>query len=182
MSAIERLLHDSALDLSQSRIDRNDISQFVVRAQLGPVRILLGLLFGIPCLLLLHSAWHHQGPAVLLALIFCPFLIVLSLLFGFARQAKAFVPARRFATSTWQLFNLRGERRIPLTPHGTVLTWKQWCSGGEGGGCYFYYAEVAGLKGFAFCIARDEARRNVFSEELSNFLAYDTRDEGERYG
>jgi hypothetical protein len=181
MTALERLLYDSALDLSQSRVDRSDLAQFVVRARLGPARIFLCLLFGVPCLVLLHSAWNYQGLSLLAALIFCPVLVVLSLLFGFARQAKAFVPVTGTATKSWQLLNMQGERHLPLPRHGTVLTYKQWSSGSERGGCYFHYAEVEGLKGFVFCIARNEAQRNAFSEELSRFLGYDIRDEGERH-
>lgn len=181
MTAFERLLYDSDLDLSQSRVDRSDLSRLVVRSRFRPARIFLCLLFGIPCLVLLHSAWNYQGLSLLAALIFCPFLVVLSVLFGFARQEKAFVPVTGTATKSWQLLNMRGERHVPLPRQGTVLTYKKLFSGNESKGCYFHYTEVAGLKGFVFCIAQDEAQRNAFSEELSRFLGYGLRDEGERH-
>lgn len=86
------------------------------------------------------------------------------------------------ATKTFQILHVRGDRTIQLPNKGVVATYKRWSSGGSKnpGGKYFYHAEILGLKGFGFCISKDEKKRNDFARELAGFLGYEIQDQGKR--
>lgn len=174
------LLFDSNLDLKLSSVSK-DATQFTVESKIGPPRIIFGLLFGVPCLLLLFYALRQQGIYIITALVFCPTLATLCLLFGMTRQKKSFSRSSGRAIKSFRLFNIQRDMEIPLPKDGTLLTYKRWSSGGEsGGGCYFYHVEIQGLTGFGFCISRDEARRNEFAQDLAGFLHYEIREDGNR--
>jgi hypothetical protein len=171
------LLFNSNLDLKLSSVSK-DAMRFTVESKIGMPRIFLGLLFGVPCLLLLSYALRQQGIYILTALVFCPSLAILSLLFGMTKQKKSFVPSSGSAIKSFLLFNIQREMKIPLPKSGTMLTYKRWSTGGESGaGCYFYHVEIQGLVGFGFCISKDEARRNEFAQDLAGFLRYEIREQ-----
>lgn len=160
------------MDLKLSSVSK-DARCFTVESKIGIPRIILCLLFGVPCFFLISYAFRQQGGYVLIALLFCPALAILSLLFGMAKQKKCFIPSSGCAIKSFQIFNIHREMKIPLPRNGTLLTYKQWSSGNDTGGCYFYHIEVQGLVGFGFCISKDEARRNEFTRDLAVFLHYE---------
>jgi hypothetical protein len=171
------LLFNSNLDLKLSSVSK-DPTRFIVESRIGMPRIILSLLFGVPFLLLLSYALRQQGIYILTALVFCPPLAILSILFGITKQKKSFIPSSGRAIKSFRLFNIQREMEIPLPKSGTLLTYKRWSSGGEsGGGCYFYHVEIQGLVGFGFCISKDEARRDEFAQDLAGFLRYEIREQ-----
>lgn len=177
----EALLYDTDLDLSQSVISKVDSSYFVVKSRIGTPRIAFGLLFGIPCLVLMFYALHQQGIYFFIALFFCPSLAILSVLFGMAKQQKTFIPTQNKAVKSFKIVNIQRDMEIQLPKKGVLLTYKKWSSGGESGnGCFFYHVEIQDLKGLGFCVAKDDKMRDDFAKNLSGFLNYDISDQGER--
>ncbi len=171
------LLFNSSLDLKLSTVSI-DSTRFAVESRIGMPRILFGLLFGIPFLFLLSYAIFQQGIYILTALVFCPPLAILSLLFGLTKQKKSFIPSSGSAIKSFQLLSIQREMEIPLPKNGNLLTYRRWSSGGEaGGGCYFYHVEIQGVAGFGFCISKDEARRDEFAQKLAGFLSYGIREQ-----
>ncbi len=170
----KNILYDTNLDIGQSVVNTDDPLRFVVRSRIGAPRIGLGILFGIPCLVLINYAFNQQGIMLLLSLIFCPPLAILTLLFGATIQKKTFIPSLGRAVKSFQLFHLERDQSVQLPKKGVLLTFKRWSSGGtSGGGCYFYHVEVQGINGFGFCIARDEKKRDDFAKKLADFLGYE---------
>lgn len=62
---------NSNLDLKLSSVSQ-DALRFTVESKIGMPRIIFGLLFGVPCLLLLSYGLRQQGIYILTALVFCP--------------------------------------------------------------------------------------------------------------
>jgi hypothetical protein len=170
------LLFNSDLDLKLSTVSI-DQTRFIVESKIGLPRIILGLLFGVPFLLLLSYALRQQGIHILTALVFCPPLAILSLLFGMTKQKKSFITSSGRAIKSFQLFNIQREMESPLPKNGTLVTYKRWSSGGETGGCYFYHVEIQGLTGFGFSISKNEVKRDEFAQELAGFLGYGIREQ-----
>ncbi|ACM20571.1 hypothetical protein Geob_2217 [Geotalea daltonii FRC-32] len=174
----EDLLFNTNLDLSLSVINRDNLSQLSVTSRIGAPRVFLGLLFGIPCLVLLFYGVRHQGIYILLSLVFCPPLAILSLLFGLTRQKKTFIPSHGVAIKSCSLLHIQRDMPVQLPKNGVLQAYKRWSSGGEsGGGCYFYHVEIQGLKGFGFCIAKNKKKRDDFATDLAKFLGYEVRDQ-----
>lgn len=169
------LLFNSNLDLKLSSVFRDPV-QFTVESKISMPRIFFGLLFGIPCCLLFFYALRQQGVYIFTALLFCPPLAILSLLFGLTRQQKIFIPSSNIAIKSFRLFNFQRKARVTLPKSGTLLTYKQWYSGRGSGGCYFYRVEIQDLPGFGFSISRDEMRRDQFTQDLAEFLRYKIRE------
>jgi hypothetical protein len=177
----EDLLYNTDIDLSLSEISKDGSSSFVVKSKLSGPRIAFGLLFGIPCLVLIYYALRQQGIYFIFALVFCPPLGILGVLFGLTKQQKTFIPSLGKAIKSFQYLNIQRDREVQLPKKGVLLTYKKWSSGGEtGGACYFYHVELQGLKGLGFCIANEEKKRDAFAKNLADFLQYDIRDQGER--
>jgi hypothetical protein len=176
------LLFNSDLDLKLSTVSIGP-TEFTVKSKIGAPRIVLGLLFGIPFLLLLSYALLLQGIYLITALVFCPPLALLCLLFGMTRQTKSFIPSSGQAIKSFQLLHIERAVAFPLPKSGTLLTSKRWSSGGEaGGGCYFYLVAIEGLEGFGFSIAKDAARRDRFARDLAEFLGYSIREQSCPWG
>lgn len=174
------LLYNSPLDLGLSFVTK-DPAQLVVTSKPALPRIILGFLFGVPCLILIIYALCHQGIYIFVALAFCPPLAVLGVLFGLTKQKKTFVPALGKAIKSFQILTLQRDDVRRLPPNGVLSTYKRWSTGGESGGaCFVYHVEIDGVEGFGFCIAKDEKRRDAFARELAGFLHYEIRDTGER--
>lgn len=176
----EDLLYNTDLDLSQSVISKEGSASFFVKSKFSGPRIGLGLLFGIPCLVLIYYALRQQGIYFIIALAFCPPLAILGVLFGMTKQQKTFIPSLGKAIKSFQVFHIQRDMEIRLPEKGVLLTYKKWSSGGEtGGACFFYHVELQGLKGLGFCIAKDEKKRDAFAKDLADFLHYDIRDQGQ---
>lgn len=174
----EDLLYNTDLDLSQSVISKENSSSFVVKSKISAPRMAFGLLFGIPCLVLVYYALRHQGIYFIFALAFCPPLAILGVLFGMTKQQKTFIPSLGKAIKSFQFLHIQRDMEIQLPENGVLLTYKKWSSGGEtGGACFFYHVEIQGLKGLGFCIAKDEKKRDAFAKNLADFLHYDIRDQ-----
>jgi hypothetical protein len=174
------ILYDTDLDLNLSVISKDDPLRFIVRSRIGAPRIFFGLLFGIPCLVLIFYALSQHGIYLLLSLIFCPPLAILSLLFGMAKQQKTFIPSQGKALKSFQLLQVNRDMEIQIPKNGVLSIYKKWSSGGDSsGGCYFYHVEVQGIKGLGFCVARDEKKRDDFASDLADFLGFEIRDMGE---
>ncbi len=176
----ENILTDTELDLSLSTVDRSSPTRFTVRSKVSPARTFLGLLFGIPCLALLWSAWHSGGFITLAALVFCPPLFIMAVLFGLTWQQKTFEPAKGQATKSYGVFDLKGSAAVSLPRNGELLKYRTF-SAFVSGGTYFYHVEVAGVTGLGFSIAAKKEVRDAFTENLAGFLHYDIRDEGDRF-
>lgn len=171
------LLFNSDLDLKLSTVSISQ-TRFEVESEIGMPRIIFGLLFGVPFLLLLFYALRQQGIYILVALTFCPPLAILSLLFGMTKQKKSFIITSGSAIKSFRLFNIQREMKVSIPKNGTLLTCKRWSSGGEtSGGCYFYLVKIEGVEGFGFCVSKDEARRDVFAQDLAGFLRYGIREQ-----
>ncbi|HIJ95913.1 MAG TPA: hypothetical protein HPP94_09290 [Desulfuromonadales bacterium] len=180
ISRINTLLFDTSLDLRLSVIDTGDLLQFVVTSRLGAPRISLGLLFGIPAMILLYHAFTRHGMYLLLAPIFCPPLLILSLLFGLTRQSKIFIPSHGKAVKSVRLLWLQWQQEVPLPGTGELITYKTLSSWESDRDCYFYCLEVRGVKGLGFSIARNEHTRDEVARSLSGFLGYTIQNLGEQ--
>ena len=176
----EDLLADTDIDLSLSEVDRSAPSRFTVRSKASPVRVFMGLLFGIPCFVFLWSAWDSGGFITWAALVFCPPLLIMAVLFGLTWQQRTFEPAKERAFKSYGVFGLTRSATVALPRNGTLLKYRTF-SAFDSGGTYFYHVEVVGVTGLGFSIARQEDVRNAFAEDLAGFLHYDIRDEGDRY-
>lgn len=174
----DHVLLNSALDLSQSAIVADDSSVFAVRSRATPIKIVLALVFAVPCLALLAAAIERQGLFVLVAAVFVPPLALVAALFGLARQEKIFMPALGHAVKSYRLLHVRRAVEVKLPRTGEIITYQRWHSGK--GPCWFYHADVKDLEGFGFCVARDEARRDEFAKSLAGFLGYGVQSTGER--
>ena len=177
----ENILSDTDMDLSLSEVDRSAPSRFTVRSKASPVRVFKGLLFGIPCFALFWSAWDSGGLITWAALVFCPPLFIMAVLFGLTWQQRTFEPAKKRAIKSYGVFGLTRSAAVDLLRNGTLLKYRTF-SAFDSGGTYFYHVEVAGVTGLGFSIARQEDVRNAFAEDLAGFLQYDIRDEGDRFG
>jgi hypothetical protein len=107
---IDDALINSDMDLSISVVDRRDPSRWVVRSTPSPVRVFLGLLFDVPCLMLVAHAGDGGMFAAIAALLFCPPPAILAVLFGLARQQSVFEPGLRVATKSFGVFGWRKAR------------------------------------------------------------------------
>lgn len=176
----EDILANTDMDLSLSAVNRSTPSQFTVRSKASPIRVFLGLLFGIPCLVLLSSVWDNGGFIPWIALVFCPPLSILAVLFGLTWQQKTFDPANRQATKSYGVFSLGRSAVVNLPRNGTLLKYRTF-SAFDSGGTYFYHVEVDGVTGLGFSIATQKEVRDAFAEDLARFLEYDIQDEGDRF-
>jgi len=176
----ENILANTDMDLSLSAVDRSGPSQFTLRSKASPARVFLGLLFGIPCLILLWSAWDSGGFITWTALVFCPPLSIMAVLFGLTWQQKTFEPAKERATKSYGVFGLTRSVVVDLPRNGTLLKYRTF-SAFDSGGTYFYHVEVDGVTGLGFSIAGREEVRDAFAENLAGFLHYRIRDEGDRF-
>ena len=177
---LENILANTDMDLSLSAVDRSAPSRFTVRSKASPVRVFLGLLFGIPCCMLLWSASNSGSFITWLSLVFCPPLFILAVLFGLTWQQRTFEPANKQATKSYGVFGLCRSTTVDLPRNGTLLKYRTF-SAFDSGGTYFYHVEVDGVTGLGFSIARQEEVRDAFAEALAGFLCYDIRDEGDRF-
>lgn len=176
LKPFEAILFDTDLALDQSDVIRDDPSRFVVRSRVGPARIVIALLFGIPCLALIYHALLEQGVYLVLAPVFCPPLAILSILYGFAVQQKTFTPSLGRAVKSYRLFHIQREMATDLPTVGVVSTYERFSVITSGsGGVHFHYAAVDGMKGFGFSVAKDKRRRDEFVRELADFLHYEIR-------
>jgi hypothetical protein len=176
----ENILANTDMDLSLSAVDRSAPSRFTVRSKASPVRVFLGLLFGIPCLVLLWSAWDSGGFITWAALVFCPPLSILAVLFGLTWQQRTFEPAKKQAAKSYGVFGLKRSAAVGLPRNGTLLKYRTF-SAFDSGGTYFYHVEVDGVTGLGFSIAAQEEVRDAFADDLAGFLHYGIRDEGDRF-
>ncbi len=175
----ENLLANTDMDLSLSEVDRSAPSQFTIRSKASPVRVFMGMLFGIPCFVLLWSAWDSGGFITGAAIVFCPPLFIMAALFGFTWQQRTFEPAKERAIKSYGVFGLTRSATVDLLRKGTLLKYRTF-SAFDSGGTYFYHVEVVGVRGLGFSIARKENVRDAFAEDLAGFLHYGIRDEGDR--
>jgi hypothetical protein len=175
----EQLLFHADMDLSLSAVDHTTRGFFTVRTRASVVRVGLGLLFGLPCLSLLGLAFSGSWFGILLAVVFCPPMLVLAIMFGLVRQSRTFQLGNRVVVKRWSLPGFTRTLEDPLPPAGVVVTAKHWDSGGDSGGCWMYTAEIEGVRGLGFTIANDHARRDHFARDLAAALGYTLREDGE---
>lgn len=177
---INALLFDTSLDLSLSVIDYNGPLRFVVTTKLGAPRVCLGLLFGIPVSILLYYAFTRHGIYLLLTPVFCPPLLILSLLFGLTRQSKAFIPSQGKAVKSVCLLGLHWQKEVTLPKTGELITYKILSTWESDNDSHFYCLEVRGVKGLGFSIARYAHIRDDVALSLAGFLGYTIQDMGEK--
>ncbi len=171
---VEQLEAD--LDLRLSDVVVQDTS-LTVRGRAGGVRLMFAAIFILPGLWLGWQALSTLNPLILItALILCPVLFAVGILFGFLTAGKSFDITRHVATNSLRLFNFRTERTIDLPSKGTVKLWSEWHMGGEGPGCWWHNVALDGCNGFSFTISRDYTRARVFAEQLARSLRYGLTD------
>lgn len=116
-----RDLLNAPLDISLCRIDQADPNTMRVIMNIGVFRIALAILFGVPSLLLLVFAiTNTSSHGLLLALMFCPAMLVVAALFGFSIQEKSFTPALQQARQSLRLLTLKMEAATSLPKEGEI--------------------------------------------------------------
>ena len=178
ISRLEDELLDSRIDLSDCAISRQDDNILVVTSRIGVFRRLVSLLFGLPSLYLLYTAFVRPPLGHFLFIIFAvvsaTVLACFSLLFGFAVSKKAFNRLSYEARWSLELFTIKRERSMQLPKEGVIRVWSEW--GDEDRPALWFYVDIGEHKELGLCIgwryeeALDVARR------LAAFLSYELVD------
>ncbi len=170
-----RELLNAPLDMSLCRVDQAEPSTLRIIMNIGLLRIALAVLFGLPALLLLGFAIANTSShGLLLALMFCPAMLVVSALFGFSIQEKSFTPALQQARQSLRLLNLKMEAAAPLPKKGTIkLTHRTVTVKNRERDDYEI---ILPLAGYDF-VGHRYAAAQEFSSRLAGFLGYQLVDE-----
>jgi hypothetical protein len=177
-SRFKREVLDSNIDLGLSEVAEHG-ARLSVTSRLGGVRILLGAIFAVPCLVLLISALAIRGLYVpIVAVLFCPFLAALAALFGLGISAKEFDISRNIFTKSFKLLRFGAEESQPLPKQGAVEITATLEGGGKQnpGGHIKYVVRATPLNGSGFTVFKDYSRSLQFGENLARFLSYGLED------
>lgn len=173
-SRLRNELLDASIDLRLSDIvEDGDVLR--VTGRLGGVRNLLAALFGVPCLYLAYSAWSMGSIGMLIAaLLGCPVLAALTVLFAAAVVEKSFDRKRRTATKSLRIFGAGSDERLPLPAADTVVVACRVIGGGRNtpGGHRRYTVSLRSASGLEFSAANSYATAIDFAGRLASFLSY----------
>ena len=167
-------LLDASIDLRLSDI-AEDGDVLRVTARLGGARNLLAALFGVPCLYLAYSAWSMGTAGMWIAAVLgCPVLAALALLFAFAVAEKSFDRKRRTAAKSLRILGAGSDERLPLPAADTVVVACRVIGGGRNtpGGHRRYTVSLRSGGGFEFSAANSYATAIDFAGRLGRFLSY----------
>jgi hypothetical protein len=174
-SRFKKELLDSDLDLKTSDVVEEEAVRLRVTARPGGPRILFGLFFAFPCLFLLWSAVTRGGFfAAILALLFCPILAVLSMLFGFGRPEKVFDRSRNVAEKSLRVFGHAITESEQIPAQGVVAISNKMVGGAKStpGGHMKYTVRVSPCVGFGFVVYDHFMPASEFAGRLVRFLSY----------
>ena len=167
----------SQLVRSDIGLDRGIVTEmpevFSVRTQTGGPMTIFGLLFGIPGVLLLFLAFSsHDVVAIIAAIIFCPVLLGLAVLFGFSILEKRFNKSVGTFTRSLRVFGYVSEEILPLPTTGRIIlkSENRGSSKAAPGSSIRYSIAVENCPGAGFALSKIYIEILAFAGRLSNFL------------
>lgn len=162
---------DADIDLGTCDAALKGPGAFFVASRVTGNRMALAVLFGIPALYLAFQGFGSGGRLIgLLAIVFCPILVGVAILFGFVIAEKSFDRPNDRAKKSIRLCSLRSEEAIALPPDGTVAISSRWNTSGDDIQIE-YLTSVEGLDGFAFTTTNYQSALE-FASRLANVLHY----------
>lgn len=178
---VNRLLHEllnAELDLNSSSVEQAHARAISVTARVRPVRLLFAAIFALPCAwFLIHLAGNPGVVNLAIALVFCPIMALLALLFGAAISNKSLDCQSGQTRKSLRLFSFRKELVEPLAQQGVVtLTWKWSKSGDQTKGYSKYTVTVTPGAGLTFVTLDDYPTARAFGERLATLLSFSLED------
>ncbi len=158
-------------------LELSDITEtqdmFSVRTRMGGPKIIFALLFGIPGLMLLLIAITSPNILTLcLALIFCPVMLFMAVLFGFSVSEKILDKKTNSFIDKLSIFNFSFDEVLPLPVGQIVMKSENRGSSKTGSGSSILYTiSIPGTIGCGFALSRDYFAMKAFAERLSQFLS-----------
>lgn len=145
---------------------------FAVKTRPGGPKIIFGLLFGVPGILLLFLViTSFNWLTLLLAIVFCPVLFVVALLFGVSISEKIFDREKGQFISRLHVLHLTWEEVLPLPHDAIVLKSENRGSSKTGSGSFIRYsAQILNTPGAGFALSRDYFKMSAFANQLGTFL------------
>ncbi len=158
---------------------------FSVRTIPGGPKIIFGLLFGLPALVLLFLAVISPSVgSIIAAIIFCPVLFLVALLFGVSISEKRFDKMTGMFVDTLHILGYSTGETIPLPTTGRIImkSENRGSSKTAPGSTPRYSIMVENCPGCGFALY-DYFKALAFAERLSLFLSLpieNTVQEGDR--
>lgn len=167
-------LLDAELDLNSSTITPDQGDVLTVTAQLKSYRFAFAALFALPALYFLsHVMVKPDSMNLLIALIFCPAMLLMALLIGGVIAEKSIDRKRRLARKSLRLFSFAREVQEPLAAQGIItLTWKWSKSGDQSKGYSKYTITLSPGKGLIFVTLDDYGTAIAFAGRLAGFMGF----------
>lgn len=169
-------LLDAPVDLRLSSVSLpRGGSHLCVSSRMCGVRIFLFALFAIPCVLLARSAFVQPAALTIVsALVFCPLLAAMAVLFGLVMARKCLDRGQRMATRSLHVFGFETSESESLPTGGIVELACRITTGGPKtpGSHRRYTVSVRPCTGLAFCTYDNYAEALEFSRTLARFLGY----------
>jgi hypothetical protein len=164
-------LLDADIDLRTCDAALKGPGAFLVASRVTGSRMAVAVVFGIPALYLAFRGLGSEGTLIgLLAIVFCPILAGIAILFGFVIAEKSFDRPNDRATKSIRLFSLRSVEARALPPNGTITISSRWNTSGDDMQIE-YLTSVEGLNGFAFTTTEYQSALE-FASKLANVLNY----------
>ncbi|MDP2838311.1 MAG: hypothetical protein Q8O53_03495 [Candidatus Moranbacteria bacterium] len=178
MNALFSQLVRSDIGLALSEVTESS-AVFTVRTKSGGPKLIFGILFGIPGVLLLYSALTTGGLMTLIAaIIFCPILFGLAALFGASISEKRFDKTSGTFTSSLLVFGYSTSETLPLPTTGRLVIKSENRGSAKGapGSTLRYSVLLENCPGAGFALSKDYGTLRAFAERLSQFLALPIED------
>ena len=175
---------ESPLDLSIAEVIQNSDTQFLVASIITPVRVILAAIAGAVALYFLWQmkkefsefGWFSLFPGILIA----PVFGIISVVFFFAHQEKAFFIKERRAVVRASIFGLSAQREYPIPLNGRVLvTLRKTLNRTDNHSSqyqYHYDVNVEPLTAMRFTISGNRSQAQDFAKKVADSLGYELVD------